>query len=213
VYQEYILKFHKSVEIGNLNDVCQYFEFRDNLFIENLVDSKVLAHNQSVLHRAVLNQDAGILEILLKNRDCALKMDLIRDHCYRTPLHYAYGMKNNKAIVDLLLDYGFSENVFDKDGMSPLDFYERKDSVELQELILLHVNKKFDVIEPNPWSFHVWTRLQQEKDSSKQIMLFNNKIINHSHGHSHQHVVVDDDDRMSGGQQVFENNDNSCNII
>ena len=209
-YQEFIQKFHTAVELNDYENTCKYFKFSSNVFINNLIDSKVSINNQSAIHRAVLNQNIKITEFLLENRDSTLKLDSIRDHCYRTPLHYAYGMPNNKPIISLLLDYGFSENVFDKDGISPLDFQERQDSSELHELILLHKNKKLDVIEPNPWTFQVWTRLQQEKDSNKQISLFNNKILNrncHSHGHSHEAM-----NNQILNCHDFNNNDSCCLI-
>jgi ankyrin repeat protein len=198
-YQDYIKIFHEAVEFNDYHKVCKYSKYESDCFKNNLINSRVASNNQSVFHRATLNQNIHILEFLLENRDPSIKLDLIRDHCFRTPLHYAHGMIDNKKITSLLLEYGFSENVFDKDGMSPLDFNERQESDELKELIILHKNKKLDVIEPNPWSFNVWTRLQQEKDCSKQITLFNTKIMNHhghshGHGHSHHHPFVNNEE-------------------
>ena len=104
-------------------------------------------------------------------------------------MHYASGYNDNRKMSQLLSQYGFSENVFDKDGMTPLDFQERIQSEELQELILNHKKRKFDCEEPNPWSWRVWTRIQREKNTLKQIMSFSNSKSNsHHHGHSHNHT-------------------------
>ena len=214
-YQDHIKIFHEAVELNDYHKVCKYFKYESDYFKNNLIDSRVSSNNQSVIHRATLNQNVNILEFLLENRDPSKKLDLIRDHCYRTPLHYAYGMINNKKVTSLLLEFGFSENVFDKDGMSPLDFNERQESEELKELILLHKNKKLSIIEPNPWSFNVWTRIQQEKDSNKQITLFNSKILNHhghSHGHSHGHIHGHMHVHTHENNNQIINNE-SCNIV
>lgn len=34
--------------------------------------------------------------------------------CYRTPYHYAMGIEKNNRTVQLLSQFGFSTNVFDK---------------------------------------------------------------------------------------------------
>ena len=40
--------------------------------------------------------------------------------CYRTPYHYAMGIEKNNRTVQLLSQFGFSTNVFDKGKMSKL---------------------------------------------------------------------------------------------
>lgn len=78
-----------------------------------------------------------------------------------------------------------------KDGMTPLDFQERMNSKELQELLRIHKLKKFNLKEPNPWTWQVWTKLQHEKDTLKQIISVNHPNLHghgHSHGHSHAHA-------------------------
>ena len=65
------------------------------------------------------------------------------------------------------------------------------------------------------WSFNVWTRIQQEKDSNKQITLFNSKILNH-HGHSHGHIHGHIHGHMhvhthENNNQIINNE--SCNIV
>lgn len=66
-------------------------------------------------------------------------------------MHYANGSKENKRMSQLLSQFGFSDNVFDYLGNTPLDFQERKESVELQDLINMHRLKNFNIEEPNPW--------------------------------------------------------------
>lgn len=114
--------------------------------------------------------------------------------CYRTPFHYACGMDNNKPMVQLLSQFGFSDNVYDKDGMTPLDFQERLASEELQELIRLNRVRKFTDDEPNPWTWKVWTKLQRDRDNLKTLIPFSNPLLipnfpfhGHSHNHSHLH--------------------------
>jgi hypothetical protein len=104
-------------------------------------------------------------------------------------------MPENKRCVTLLSQFGFSENVFDKDGQTPLDFQERIKSDEVQQLIDIHRKKTFNITEPNPWTWQVWTKIQQERDSLKQLIAFSNPFDhssrghdhNHSHSHSHSH--------------------------
>jgi hypothetical protein len=100
-------------------------------------------------------------------------------------------MEENKRIIQLLSQYGFSENVYDKDGMTPLDFQERVMSEELQELIEINKLKKFKTEDPNPWTWKVWTRIQSEKDTLKQLISYSNPLlmlqINHGHSHNHGH--------------------------
>lgn len=107
-------------------------------------------------------------------------------------MHYAYGYDDKKKMCQLLSEYGFSENVFDKDGMTPLDFQERIQSEELQELISNQRNKKFDCEEPNPWSWKVWTRIQREKNTLKQLMSLPSSNLNGCH-HRHHHNVHEHD--------------------
>lgn len=118
--------------------------------------------------------------------------------CYRTAFHYASGIENNKRMVQLLSQYGLSDNVYDKDGQTPLDFQERVVSEELQELIRINREQLFDVAEPNPWSWKVWTRIQSEKDTLKQLISYSNPFMamnvhqnlpfhyHHHHNHHHQ---------------------------
>lgn len=103
-------------------------------------------------------------------------------------MHYAFGYDDKKKLSQLLSEYGFSENVFDKDGKSPLDFQERIQSEELQELISNQKNKKFNCEEPNPWSWKVWTRIQREKNTLKQLMSLSGSNLNGCH-HRHHHNV------------------------
>lgn len=118
--------------------------------------------------------------------------------CYRTAFHYASGMENNRRMVQLLSQCGLSDNVYDKDGQTPLDFQERAVSEELQEVIRINRDRLFGkVAEPNPWTWKVWTRIQSEKDTLKQLISYSNpspfmplnanRIRGDSHGHGHSH--------------------------
>jgi hypothetical protein len=87
--------------------------------------------------------------------------------------------------------------------MTPLDFQERIASQELQELINIHRLKMFTCEEPNPWTWKVWTKIQQEKDNLKTLMPYysnpllipsfptrghsHNSNSNHQHHHHHNH--------------------------
>lgn len=112
----------------------------------------------------------------------------------------------------LLSEYGFSENVFDKDGMTPLDFQERIQSEELQELISNHRNKKFNSEEPNPWSWKVWTRIQRERNTLKQIISlsgskFNGCYHGNSHHRHHQNEIENEQN------EIDQENKSYCTII
>lgn len=126
-------------------------------------------------------------------------------------MHYACGYNDNKKTSQLLSQYGFSDNVFDKDGMTPLDFQERINSEELQDLIKQHKLKDFVCQEPNPWSWQVWTRIQREKDTLKQLISVSHPHLkfnhSHSHGHSHGHSH-----EPSSPIQIQEPNSN-CKIL
>ena len=114
-------------------------------------------------------------------------------------MHYAYGSETSKRIAQLLSQFGFSENVFDKDGMTPLDFSERAKSDELQELIAMHKSRSFvagGAVEPNPWTWQVWTRIQSEKNTFKQLIAVSHQHHHHrgacvgaNHLHRHDHKV------------------------
>lgn len=105
------------------------------------------------------------------------------------------GMENGNRTVQLLSQFGFSTNVFDKDGMGPLDFQERMSSKELQNLINIHKHQEFEnTQEPNPWSWSVWTRIQREKNVFKQLVSVSHPCLHtaiqaesNGHGHSHDH--------------------------
>jgi hypothetical protein len=133
-------------------------------------------------------------------------------------------------VVQLLSQYGFSDNVYDKDGQTPLDFQERVVSEELQEVIRINKLRLFEsgVVEPNPWSWKVWTRIQSEKDTLKQLISYSNPIValnikrghshNHGHGHSHHghshqgnhsHNCNDDVDDVEDNIA----NENECHIL
>ncbi|CAF0712961.1 unnamed protein product [Brachionus calyciflorus] len=212
-YQEKIEDFHDAVEKNDYYKVkAKYKCIFDNeelngIFYSNLITSKTKNESQSVLFKAVLNGNYEILNLLLdlavsEPEKMFTKFDELRDHCYRTPMHYASGYNDNRKMSQLLSQYGFSENVFDKDGMTPLDFQERIQSEELQELILNHKKRKFDCEEPNPWSWRVWTRIQREKNTLKQIMSFSNsKSHSHHHGHSHNHVHAHSHDSYDESQE------------
>ncbi|RNA35635.1 serine threonine- phosphatase 6 regulatory ankyrin repeat subunit A-like, partial [Brachionus plicatilis] len=202
IYQQKIKEFHQAVEKNDYYLVKAKFtaSFEDspeleNVFLPSLLTSRLKDESQSVLFKAVLNGFFDILNLLLdlsvqsETRRNFTKFDEIRDHCFRTPLHYACGYDDKKKMSQLLSEYGFSENVFDKDGMTPLDFQERIQSEELQELISNHRNKKFNSEEPNPWSWKVWTRIQRERNTLKQIIsLSGSKFNGCYHGNSqHRH--------------------------
>ena len=64
--------------------------------------------------------------------------------------------------------------------MTPLDFQERNISQELQELIKIHRLKTFSCTEPDPWTWQVWTKIQREKNTLKQLI-----SVAHPHLHAH----------------------------
>ena len=186
-----------------------------------------------MFHKAALNSCYEILNLLLDinaenvSKRIYSKMDQIKDHCYRTPYHYAMGMEKNEKMCQLLSQFGFSSNVFDKDGMTPLDFQERVLSKELQDLISIHRNQEFinnSVEEPNPWSWSVWTRIQREKDGLKQLLPVNHSCLhakainscqNHNdHGHSHQTPLENKIDHVDENKTIpNESYYSTCNLI
>ena len=103
--------------------------------------------------------------------------------------------------------------------MSPLDFQERAPSQEIQDLLKMHREQKFDMEEPYPWSWKVWTRVQREKNTLKQIISFKNPNGNHfnrcnhnqaiSHSH-HSHQVEDPGIKQISNQSNY---DSSCVLI
>ncbi len=96
-------------------------------------------------------------------------------------MHYACGFVNNTRMIQLLSHFGFSTNVFDKDGNTPLDFQERNASQELQDLLSLH-RKQSHESEPNPWTWQVWTSVQREKNGLRQLISTSHPTL---HGHAH----------------------------
>lgn len=179
-------------------------------FISNLSDAKIASNSQYLIHRLVFNRDHVLLKALLEKRESIVKLDFLRDHHQRTPLHYAYGMKDNQKCVHILLEFGFSENVFDKDGKSPLDFAERIDSYEISEVIRINKEMCFQEQEPNPWSYRVWTELQKAKDSTRQLIpFFNPNALNYHHHHNHRyhHTEFDVDYLHNTNKQYF------CNLL
>lgn len=98
-------------------------------------------------------------------------------------MHYASGFVNNAQMTQLLSHYGFSTNVFDKDGNTPLDFQERNASKEIQDLLKLHLKRSHQP-EPNPWTWQVWTEVQREKNGLRQLISCSHPNL---HGHSHSH--------------------------
>ena len=99
-------------------------------------------------------------------------------------MHYACGFTDNSRIIQLLSHFGFSNNVFDKDGNSPLDFEERNSSQQVKDLIELHRLQDYNSPEPNPWTWQVWTNLQREKKGLKQLIPISS-LNAYGHGHSH----------------------------
>ena len=75
---------------------------------------------------------------------------------------------------------------FFKDGNTPLDFQERNASQEVQDLLEMHKKKEFKAVEPNPWTWQVWTQVQREKNTLKQLISVSHPNL-HGHGHSHEH--------------------------
>lgn len=134
-------------------------------------------------------------------------------------------------MIQLLSQYGLSDNVYDKDGQTPLDFQERVVSEELQELIRINREQLFDVAEPNPWSWKVWTRIQSEKDTLKQLISYSNPFVamnvhrnrpiqnhhyqafasphisSHTHSHSHHHHAHSHARGQSNSDEEYEDGD------
>lgn len=104
-------------------------------------------------------------------------------------MHYACGFVDNTRMIQLLSQFGFSKNVFDKDGNTPLDFQERNSCKEVQDLIELHKKQDYRRAEPNPWTWHVWSNIQRERNGLKQIISMTQfNAHGHSHGgHGHSH--------------------------
>lgn len=113
-------------------------------------------------------------------------------------MHYACGFIDNKRMIQLLSHFGFSHNVFDKDGNTPLDFQERAPSEEVQDLIKLHKKQAYENPEPNPWTWQVWTGVQREKNGLRQLISPSHPFLHghgghsncghgHSHGQGHSH--------------------------
>lgn len=211
-YQGKIGEFHKAVDKNDYNSVKKLHKasmslsdetrFKpEDIFNLNLINSKRKNESQHVLHKAVLNGYYQIIELLLdlmmedpkKNLN---KLDNIRDHSYRTPMHYANGYPDNKRIIQLLSQFGFSDNVFDKNGMTPLDFQERNTSQELQELMKMHKIRNFAHKEPDPWTWQVWTKVQRERNTLKQLISVNHPHV-HDHSHSHNHGSCQGDEYHS----------------
>ena len=149
-------------------------------------------------------------------------------------MHYACGFVDNKRMIQLLSHFGFSLNVFDKDGNTPLDFQERAPSDEVQNLLILHKKQAYETEEPNPWTWQVWTSVQREKNGLRQLISHTHPNIHghghshgghghshgghgHSYGQSHSHdasgACVSDHDNDQCGHQQIDNSQVYCNIL
>lgn len=221
-YQKKIDEFHDAAEKNDYNLVKNLYKANmrlkdethfksEDLFELNLLNSRKRNESQHILHKAVLNGYYHIIELLLdlmieEPQKLSIKFDSIRDHCQRTPIHYANGYTDNKRITLLLSQFGFSDNVYDKDGMTPVDFQERNSSQELQDLMKIHKLKKFSVKEPDPWSWKVWTKIQRERNTLKQLISVSHPHL-HSHSHSHDHGNCQGDEYHSHAASPLKKNE------
>ncbi|OWF38032.1 Alpha-latrotoxin-Lh1a [Mizuhopecten yessoensis] len=154
-YQRHICKFHQALELEDEeqvhNDVTY---FGCDSFQEFMCDSRPQGEGQPALHKVVLRRNAELTQLLAETlvykQGC--RLDSVRDQFFRTALHYAYAVEDNKAIVDILVDHGASDFSMDKDGRSPLAFKDRRELAEMRDLLHYQLIQDFDQPEPDPWS-------------------------------------------------------------
>ncbi|CAF1184841.1 unnamed protein product [Didymodactylos carnosus] len=161
IYTNQISQLHRYVDNNCSLDLLKQCLFVENSFDlpNNLILSREIGNYQTIIHKLVLQQNYPLLEYLFEHYSHIIgKFDMIRDHCNRTPYHYACGLLFND-IQKLLSQFGASDFVTDKDGKSPLDFEVRRTSPEVQQLLLSQLENS---PEPNPWTDDVWYRLQTE---------------------------------------------------
>ncbi|XP_033755223.1 uncharacterized protein LOC117338123 [Pecten maximus] len=154
-YQQHIYKFHQALEMEDEEQVqagITYFGC-DN-FQEFMCDSRLQGEGQPALHKVVLRRNVELThllaETLVYKQGC--RLDSLRDQFFRTALHYAYALDDNKAIVDILVDHGASDFTMDKDGRSPLAFKDRRELAEMKELLHYQLIQDFHQPEPDPWT-------------------------------------------------------------
>ena len=65
---------------------------------------------------------------------------------------------------------------------------------------------QFGVKEPDPWSWKVWTKIQREKNTLKQLI-----SVTHPHLHSHSHGAYNHGSCQ--GDEFHSHNNNNGNLI
>ncbi|XP_064641633.1 uncharacterized protein LOC135496306 isoform X2 [Lineus longissimus] len=157
LYQDHVQDFHAAVEDSDLETTRRLLLF-DNQELQNtfkccMTDSRALCDPQPPLHKAVLRRNHDMVAYLAQShlKFAKTKLDESRDQCYRTALHYAYGLADEKCIPNMLLDLGASEFTMDKDGRSPLSFRDKRKSTMMKNHIKMHLKKDFSMEDPALW--------------------------------------------------------------
>ncbi|ESO87921.1 hypothetical protein LOTGIDRAFT_166221 [Lottia gigantea] len=157
-YYDQISKFHDAVENSDYETTHYLLDFIDSrvfgILETCLADSRRRGDGQPAIHKAVLRHNIQIVQLLAETLVYQQKqrLDSIRDQSFRTPLHYAYGMENERNLVNLLLDYGASEFTVDKNGHSPLEFKDRRGERLMEGLLEYQYDQYLNEPEPDPWS-------------------------------------------------------------
>ncbi len=72
----------------------------------------------------------------------------------------------------------------------------------------MHKKQKFDSCEPNPWTWKVWTEIQQEKNNFKQLISFT-----HSNHHNHSHSHMNHSNSCQHAKTVTNADQSYCTIV
>ncbi|XP_069112724.1 serine/threonine-protein phosphatase 6 regulatory ankyrin repeat subunit A-like [Argopecten irradians] len=203
-YQQHICKFHQALELEDEGQVqtdiiylsCDHFQ-------EFMCDSRPQDKGQPALHKAVLRGNTRLThllaETLVYKQGC--RLDSIRDQFFRTALHYAYALDDNEAIVNVLVDHGASDFAMDKDGRSPLAFRDRRELVEMKELLHYQLMQDFSLPEPDPWTAPLPIPMVGYMKNCNHTHHVQNKF-NHSH-HFHQISTAIPNKSVKHNRKVF----------
>ncbi len=75
----------------------------------------------------------------------------------------------------------------------------------------MHRFNMFNAEEPNPWTWKVWTKIQREKNTLKQLIsMAHPHLHGHSHaGHNHGHCQGDEYHSHNNNVNVMKNHSHS----
>lgn len=157
-FEEFKVKLRDATEAGDavmVREMLSTKSWLDRGLDVFLADCRTQGDGQPLLHKAVLRGHDEVVAVIAQyvtDHTCR-KLDSFRDQCFRTVLHYVYGMEDCSKTFSLALeDLGMSEYAMDKDGRSPLAFKDRRGLPEMKDLIYYHLRQDFTEPEPDPWS-------------------------------------------------------------